>query len=112
MWVEAKTQNEFDLHNIGSPKLPKEGNFARNGNFSYENTKLIPPGEGCITTYNVVFVKDRRDRKYAISGKSCGLWAAEGGHYARVMSKKSRSHDSQLVSLISAKRRSLKPNAI
>jgi len=26
-------------------------------------------------------------RKYAISGKSCGLWAADGGRYAGVMSK-------------------------
>ena len=45
MWVEAKTRNEFDLHNIGSLKLPKEGEFAGNGSFSYENTKLMQLGE-------------------------------------------------------------------
>src|SRR5437899_10700266 len=51
----------------GSPKLPKEGNFAGNGNFSYENTKLIQLGGECITTYNLVFVKDRSwDRLLAI----------------------------------------------
>ena len=45
-------------------------------------------GGECIRTYNLVLVKDRRGRKYAISGKSCGLWAADGGLYARIMSKK------------------------
>jgi hypothetical protein len=31
MRVEAKTQRELELHNIGSPKLPKEGILAGNG---------------------------------------------------------------------------------
>ncbi len=91
MWVEAKTQNEFDLHNIGSPKLPKEGNFAGNGNFWYENSKLMQLGGECITTYDLVFVKDRRGPKYASSGKSCRLRPGKVGHYARVMSKNADS---------------------
>ena len=35
----------------GLPKLPKEGNSAGNGNFSFENTKLIQLGGECIRTY-------------------------------------------------------------
>jgi hypothetical protein len=40
--------------------LPKEGNFAGNGNFSYINTKLVQLGGNHISTYNLVVVKDRR----------------------------------------------------
>ena len=41
MRVEAETQHEFELHNIGSPKLPKEGIFAGNGKLKHQANSLV-----------------------------------------------------------------------
>jgi hypothetical protein len=58
MRVKEKLSVSLTYRLCGSPKLPKEGNFAGNGNFSHENTKLNQLGGECITTYNLVSVKE------------------------------------------------------
>jgi hypothetical protein len=52
MWVEAITQPEFDLHDSGLRKLPKEETLAGNGNF-FRQTPSIggSVGRQYLTTY-------------------------------------------------------------
>ena len=58
MRVEAETQREFELHNIGSPKLPKGGIFAGNGKLKHQAQQL---GDRCITTHYRILSKSGYD---------------------------------------------------